>query len=93
MAGTAADDRGVANVRLGIKQAGTGRWWNGTAWQVAATKVTATLASPNAASTTWSYSLSGLMSGTYGFSTDITDTAGKLATGSGKPVWRTFTVR
>ncbi len=93
MAGTAADDRGVANVRLGIKQAGTGRWWNGTAWQVAATKVTATLASPNAASTTWSYSLSGLTPGTYGFSTDITDTAGKLATGSGKPVWRTFTVR
>ena len=30
--------------------------------------------------------------GGYGFSTDITDTAGKLATGTGKPAWRNFTV-
>ena len=85
LTGTASDDRAVASVRLGIKQAGTGRWWNGTAWQTAATKVTATLASPNTSSTTWSYSLSGLTPGIYGFSTDITDTAGKLAAGSGKP--------
>ena len=33
IAGSAGDDRGVANVRLGIKQVATGRWWNGTAWQ------------------------------------------------------------
>ena len=41
--GSAADDRGVASVRLGIKQAATGLWWNGTSWQAAATKVQATL--------------------------------------------------
>ena len=59
----------------------------------AATKVTATLGSPNASSTTWSYPLAGLAPGEYGFSTDVTDTAGKLAVGPGKPAWRTFTVQ
>jgi sugar lactone lactonase YvrE len=91
--GTAADDRAVASVRLGIKQTSTGRWWNGTAWQTQATKVSATLASPSVPTTTWSYTLSGAAAGGYGFSTDITDTAGKLAAGTGKPTWRTFTVR
>ncbi|WP_243058765.1 Ig-like domain-containing protein [Nocardioides sp. SR21] len=90
--GTASDDKGVASVKLGIKHNVTGLWWNGTAWQAAAVKVTATLNSPGAASTTWSYTLTGGGTGSQGFSTDITDTAGKLATGTGKPAWRNFTV-
>ncbi len=93
ISGTAADDVGVFDVRLGIKSTTTGLWWNGTAWQSASTKVNATLGTPGGTSTTWSYSLpAGLTPGGYGFSTDVTDTAGKLATGSGKPTWRSFTV-
>ena len=91
MTGTAADDKGVASVKLGIRQTGTNLWWNGTAWTTTAAKVNATLGTPNGTSTTWSYTLSPSAGG-YGFSTDITDTAGKLATGSGKPTWRNFTV-
>lgn len=90
--GTAADDRGVASVRLGIKQSATGLWWNGTAWVATASKVTATLGTPNGATTTWTYTLTGPPPGSYGFSIDITDTAGKLATTTGKPAWRNFTI-
>ncbi|KQP64511.1 hypothetical protein ASF47_11170 [Nocardioides sp. Leaf285] len=90
--GSASDDRGVASVKLGIKQSSTGLWWNGTTWQAAATKVSAVLAAPGGASTTWSYELAGVAPGGYGFSTDATDTAGRLATGTGKPGWRSFTV-
>ncbi len=89
--GTAADDTGVASVKLGIRQNGTNLWWNGTAWQATAIKVNATLGTPNGTSTTWSYTISPT-AGSYGFSTDITDIAGKLATGAGKPVWRSFSV-
>ena len=92
ISGTAADDTGVANVRLGIKRSATNQWWNGTTWQTQATKVNATLGTPSGTSTTWTYTLSGLPAGSYGFSTDITDTAGKLAAGAGKPAWRAFTV-
>lgn len=92
LTGTAADDVGVASVRLGIKQVDTGLWWNGSSWQATATKVSTVLQNPGGASTTWSYQLGTVPSGGYGFSTDITDTAGKLATGSGKPPWRSFTV-
>lgn len=90
--GTASDDSGVATVRLGIRQNATSLWWNGTSWQAQSTKVSAVLASPGGTSTTWSYTLSGPPPGGYGFSTDITDTAGKLATGTGKPAWRSFSV-
>ena len=89
--GTAADDTGVASVKLGIRQNSTNLWWNGTAWTTTAAKVNAVLANPGTTSTTWSYTLSPAAGG-YGFSTDITDTAGKLAAGSGKPTWRSFTV-
>ena len=91
--GGATDDRGVASVRLGIRQVSSGLWWNGATWQAQATKVSASLSSPDSASTTWSFTVGGLAPGDYGFSTDVTDTAGKLAAGSGKPVWRTFTVQ
>ncbi len=39
--GTAADDKGVATVKLGIRQNGTNLWWNGTAWTATSTKVNA----------------------------------------------------
>ena len=90
--GTAADDNGVANVKLGIRQNNTNLWWNGTAWQTTATKVNATLANPGATIDDLELHAAGPAAGGYGFSTDITDTAGKLATGTGKPTWRNFNV-
>jgi DNA-binding beta-propeller fold protein YncE len=92
LTGTASDDKGIASVKLGIKQNSTGFWWNGTSWQAQAAKVNAVLQTPGGASTTWSYTLNTIPTGSYGFSTDITDTAGKLATGAGKPAWRNFSV-
>lgn len=91
LSGTAADDTGVASVKLGIRQNGTNLWWNGSGWQAASTKVTAVLGTPNGTSTTWSYTFSPPTGG-LGFSTDVTDVAGKLASGTGKPAWRSFTV-
>ena len=61
-------------------------------WQAQSVKVNATLATPNGTTTMWSYTLSGPTPGGYGFSTDVTDVAGKAATGAGKPGWRDFTV-
>ena len=90
--GTAADDKGVANVKLGIQQKGTNLWWNGAGWQAQSIKVNAVLQTPNGTNTNWSYTFPTIPTGGYGFSTDITDTAGKLATGTGKPTWRNFTV-
>lgn len=91
ISGSAWDDTGVANVKLGIKQNGTNLWWNGTGWQAQAVKVNAVLGTPNGSTTSWSYTLSPPAGG-YGFSTDVTDIAGKAATGAGKPAWRNFTV-
>lgn len=91
LGGTATDDTGVASVRLGIRQNGTNLWWNGSSWQAQATKVDAVLAAPGATSTTWTYTLSPPAGG-YGFSTDVADLAGKLASGAGRPGWRSFTV-
>ena len=91
LSGSAADDTGVASVKLGIRQNGTNLWWNGTSWQSAAIKVNAVLGTPNGTTTTWTYSFSPPPGG-YGFSTDVTDVAGKLAIGTGKPAWRSFTV-
>ncbi|MGB0100782.1 MAG: SMP-30/gluconolactonase/LRE family protein [Nocardioides sp.] len=90
--GSAWDDTGVANVKLGIKQGGTNLWWNGTGWQAQATKVTATLSQPGGTTTSWTYTLPAAPPGSYGFSTDVTDLAGKAGTGAGKPAWRTFSV-
>ena len=90
--GTADDDVAVAQVRLGIKRASTGEWWNGSTWQGSWATVEADLASPGAASTTWSYTFDAPATGDYGFATMITDTAGKSASGADKPGWTQFTV-
>jgi len=92
LAGTAADDTGVAAVRLGIRQNATGLYWNGTDWQSTAVKVSATLANQDGTSTTWSYVLDSSAPGAYGFSTDITDVAGNSASGTDTPLWRSFGV-
>ncbi|HLM19369.1 MAG TPA: hypothetical protein VK549_16220, partial [Acidimicrobiia bacterium] len=53
--GTAVDDKVVAAVRVGIRDTATNLWWNGTGWVEPETTVAASLQSPNAATTNWTY--------------------------------------
>ena len=54
ISGTATDNSSVAGVEVAIY--GAGKWWNGSAWQNAYTRVAATVATIGATSTTWTYS-------------------------------------
>ena len=54
-AGNAADDVGVASVRVGIRDNATLLWWNGTGWGAAGSYVQASLDTPGGTSTGWSY--------------------------------------
>ncbi|HEY6533380.1 MAG TPA: PQQ-dependent sugar dehydrogenase [Acidimicrobiales bacterium] len=54
--GAAADPTGIDHVHLQIRDGATNHYWNGTAFQVAAAEVLATLASAGATTTAWSYS-------------------------------------
>jgi DNA-binding beta-propeller fold protein YncE len=85
--GTATDDLQVASVTLSIKRASDNQWWNGTVWQSTFASVAATLDTPGASSSGWSYALSAA-GGKYGFSATVTDGAGKTF----KSTWRNFTV-
>jgi DNA-binding beta-propeller fold protein YncE len=89
-AGNATDNVGVASVRLGIKNTATGQWWrtNGTWGTYQA--LTATLASPGAAATGWSYTWTAPAPGSYGISVEARDAAGNVEPAP-KP-WVTFTV-
>ncbi len=56
--GTASDASGVQQVQVSILQVSTGRYWNGTGFSSTAEAFqTATLSSPNATTTGWSYPL------------------------------------
>jgi outer membrane protein assembly factor BamB len=58
MTGSAADTAGVGEVLVGIREGGIdGRWWDAasSAWHLAPIVDYATLASPGATSTTWSF--------------------------------------
>jgi hypothetical protein len=86
--GTSTDNIGVSVVRVSIRiNDGTNRWWNGTGWG-AFTWVPATIASPGAASTTWSYSFDPPAAGTYGLQVRSVDTSGNVGL---PPTWRNFT--
>lgn len=85
--GSATDDVGVVTVRVAIRNNATLRWWNGSSWGTF-TFVTATLGSPGAGSTTWTYVFEAPASGSYGFQARSLDAAGNLGTNS---VWRRFT--
>jgi hypothetical protein len=54
--GNAKDATAVASVLVSVEQVSTGRWWSGTGFEKTSEYFrAATLASPGAASTTWSY--------------------------------------
>ena len=65
IAGTAQDDSAIASVGLAIRDTGSGQWWNGSGWSASQTAVSATLANPNAASTSWSYQFGAAAAGSY----------------------------
>lgn len=75
--GTATDDVSVAAVRLGVRDRGTGLWWQpGGGWGAFAW-LDATLASPGAATTTWSYRWGPPADGAYGVLVDAVDTSSR----------------
>ena len=88
MAGAATDDVGVTSVRVAIRDNATLKWWTGSGWGTF-TNLAATVATPGATSTTWSYTWAPPAPGTYGMQVSAVDAAGNVS-----PVrpWRTFTV-
>jgi len=93
MAGSASDDLGVSQVLVSIQDQATGRYWNGTGFQLAVTNVAATLASPGSASTGWSYTFdlgaSPPSSAPYVLSVKSVDSSGQVST----PSTRNFRVQ
>ncbi len=86
--GTATDNRGVSAVYVQVRNNDTLQWLrpDGT-FGAGARRITATVASPGATSTTWSLPLS-LADAPYGFDVQSVDAAGN---GSTKP-WHRFTL-
>ena len=76
--GTATDDKGVASVRVSLRDADTGRYLqpNGTMAAAFATR-DATLASPDATSTTWSLGVTLPTQGNWSFAAISFDTVGQ----------------
>jgi hypothetical protein len=86
--GTATDDVGVTEVRVRIRLNPGTTWWNGTSFGPYAF-VVATLASPGAPSTTWSYTFTPPAPGNFGLQVFAVDAVGHAGANS---VWRTFNV-
>ena len=91
MSGTATDNVGVQLVEVAIQDRVSKLWYRSNATWGAYQKQVATLGSPNAASTAWTYTWTPPAGGLnqYGVSVIATDTSSVVATG--KP-WRTFDV-
>lgn len=76
LGGTATDDRGVTTTQVAIKSTALNQWWNGSGWQASFKWVDATVTSPGATSTTWTYQWTPPAVGTYGFMARAGDAAG-----------------
>jgi hypothetical protein len=81
LAGTATDDQGVAGVRVALEDQDTGRYLqpNGTMAAAFAT-LSATLASPNATSTSWTLAVDLPTKGEFAVTAFAVDTAGQQDT-------------
>jgi hypothetical protein len=88
--GTATADAGVTRVRMAIRNAATAAWLqaNGTSWGPTFAQVDATIASPGATSTTWSWTRS-LPPGSYYVQSRAVDGAGRAEAST---PWVPFTV-
>jgi Chitobiase/beta-hexosaminidase C-terminal domain len=80
--GSAADATGVQTVRVSIRRSADGTYWNGTTF-AGATEVfnNATLASPGATATTWSYAFARPPDGAYVVHVQAVDAVGNAQTG------------
>ena len=79
LSGSATDNVAVDTVRLSIRRGPSTAYvyWDGAAWTSnAAATVDATLASPGATSTAWSYSLASPVSGSYRVTATAVDSSG-----------------
>jgi DNA-binding beta-propeller fold protein YncE len=78
VAGTSSDDTSVAAVDLQVQRSSDSQWLqaNGT-WGGTQTFVPATLASPGAGSSGWTYSVPATTAGTYSMTARVTDQANK----------------
>jgi hypothetical protein len=72
--GTATDNTAVQRVRVAVKDRAAGLWWDGAAWG-SFTWFDATLASPGAATTDWSWTFDA-GPGLYGFLVAAEDSSG-----------------
>jgi hypothetical protein len=89
MSGGATDDIGVDAVRIAIQDTQTKLWLTANGTWGAFTNLSATLASPGAASTSWTFSFTPPVggSGNYGVQAVAVDTSGNVAT---KKPWVVF---
>lgn len=86
--GNASDNTGVAKARVAIRNNATMQWWTGSGWGTFR-YIDATLASPGATSTAWSYTFNPPEAGSYGVMVQAVDGAGNVD--ATRP-WRSFTV-
>jgi DNA-binding beta-propeller fold protein YncE len=87
--GTASDNVGVTIARVAIKNISTGQWWrSGNTWGAYQLQ-NATLGTPGGTSTTWSYTWTPPMTGSFSVLVESVDAAGNVAVP--KPT-RAFTV-
>ena len=86
--GTATDNTNVASVRVGIQNS-TDQWWNGTAFQAAATTVNANLNTPGTPASNWTYNFNSPGAGTYRITATAVDSSNVVDASPAGPV--TFT--
>lgn len=87
--GNVTDNTGTTAVLISIQDTVSKQWWTGSGWG-AFSAIPTPLASPGAASTTWSYEFTPTGGGRYGFQVTATDGAGNT---SPKTAWRTVTLQ
>ena len=79
MSGNATDNVGVGQVLVAIKNKTTSQWWNGSAWQSGFVWAgNASLGSPGAPSSAWSYSWAAPAAGSYLLQVRADDTSGNM---------------
>ena len=88
IAGTATDNLALGGVRVSVRDTGTNLWWTGSAWSATQSYVNATLASPGAATSNWSYSFNA-PTGTFEITAAAVDTSNVVDTTPAGP--STFT--
>jgi hypothetical protein len=87
--GSATDNRGVAGVRVGIKNQSSGLWWRSDGTWGSFQSYPATLGSAGARTTSWTFSWVPPSTGNFGINAVARDAAGNTDPSS---AWRTFTV-